>query len=91
MKFYHKGRLTTNYSTVDEVRVTFGKTKTTSGREVRSHFATQHSCCVVKALSARFKPKFKARGQVTRMRLRLHGRKARISVVKACGTLTWWS
>jgi site-specific DNA-cytosine methylase len=55
VKFYHKGRLTTNYSTADEVRVTFGKTKTTAGGEVRSHFATQHSCCVVKALAALFK------------------------------------
>ena len=54
VKFYCRGRLTTNYSSADEARMTFGKTKTTAGGEVRAHFATEHSCCVVKALAALF-------------------------------------
>ena len=53
-KFFIKGQPTLNYSRADEVRVTFGKTKTTGGGEVRAHFATNHSCCVVRALAELF-------------------------------------
>ena len=54
VEFYCRGRLTTNHNSADEAGITFGKTKTTAGGEVRAHFATEHSCCVVKALAALF-------------------------------------
>ena len=54
VKFFLKGQPTLNFARADEVRVTFGKTKTTGGGEVRAHFATNHSCCVVRALAEIF-------------------------------------
>ena len=54
VRFYIKGHLTTNYARADEVRITFGKSKTTVCGEVRAHFATKHECCVVRALADLF-------------------------------------
>ena len=54
VRFYIKGReikCSNDFNKADEARITFGKTKTTEGGEVRGHFATKHACCVVKALA----------------------------------------
>ena len=54
VRFYIKGReikCSKDFNKADEARITFGKTKTTEGGEVRGHFATKHACCVVKALA----------------------------------------
>jgi len=52
--FFIKGRKTTDYARADEVQICFGKTKMTSGGEVRSHFAADHHLCVVRVLAALF-------------------------------------
>ena len=54
ISFYVEGTKTLQYALADEVRVTFGKTKTTGGGEVRSHFACGHELCVVAALARLF-------------------------------------
>lgn len=54
IKFYKNGKITSRFLVADEVRVTFGKSKTTAGGEIRTHYATDHSCCVVKVLGLLF-------------------------------------
>ena len=47
VKFLLQGmELKVDFHRADEVRITFGKTKTTDGGEVRSLKATQDPCCV---------------------------------------------
>ena len=52
--FYRQGVVTTDYTSADEVRLTWGKQKTSAGGEIRSMKACGSEMCVVKALATMF-------------------------------------
>lgn len=52
--FFKNGRITEDYTKADEVRVTFGKSKTTGGGEVRAQIICDSSLCVVRVLASLF-------------------------------------